>query len=464
MFWRAGFGPSIYNLEQLNELGPASLYAALLKASDKKPAYLDVVDNAFKGLVMGIGEADQVNRRELSADEKKKLRQQSREDIKNLNLHWLDEMTGTGAQLREKMAFFWHGHFACRNLNIYFQQLLLHTIRTNALGNFGDLLKEVSKSAAMLNFLNNNQNRKDHPNENFAREVMELFTMGRGNYSETDIKEAARAFTGWGANLNGEFVFRRGQHDNGQKTFLGKTGNFTGDDILDILLEQPATAVLITRKMYRFYVNDQPDEQRVEWLAKRFYASGYEIKNLLQDIFTSDWFFNENNTGNRIKSPIELWVGIRRQLPFSLNDEAVQLMFQKLLGQILFYPPNVAGWPGGKSWIDSSSLLFRMRLPQLLASNEGINVQPKQDDDLQMGNAVTHGRDFGAGIDWEGYSQKFAATKREDLLPVLSRFLLQTSTLPDAAILLRHTNTASRQVFIPSLTINLMSSVEYQLC
>ena len=130
----------------------------------------------------------------------------------------------------------------------FFQQQLLNIIRENALGNFGELLREVSKSPAMLSFLNNQQNKKQHPNENFAREVMELFTMGRGNYTENDVKEGARAFTGWGFNLQGEFVNRPFQHDNGKKTFLGKTGNFDGDDIIDILLEQKQTAKFITQK------------------------------------------------------------------------------------------------------------------------------------------------------------------------------------------------------------------------
>src|SRR4030095_7613275 len=142
-------------------------------------------------------------------------------------------MVNSRAQLREKMAFFWHGHFACRNLNVFYQQALLDVIRRNALGSFRDMLHEVSKSAAMLNFLNNQQNRKDHPNENFAREVMELFTLGRGNYTEHDIKEAARAFTGWSATLKGEFVFRKFNHDFGTKTVLGKSGDLTGEDVLD---------------------------------------------------------------------------------------------------------------------------------------------------------------------------------------------------------------------------------------
>src|SRR5690606_8428790 len=176
----------------------------------------------------------------------KQRRRQSAQDLKSLNLSWLNQMINSEAQLREKMSFFWHGHFSCRVVNIFFQQQLLHEIRTNALGDFGSLLRGVSKSAAMLLFLNNQQNRKQSPNENFAREVMELFTMGRGNYSEQDVKEAARAFTGCGTNAKGEFVNGNNAHGEGEKTFLGQTGNCDGDDMIDIILEQKATAYVRT--------------------------------------------------------------------------------------------------------------------------------------------------------------------------------------------------------------------------
>lgn len=464
LLWRAGFGPAVQDLEKLQRADSGAIYKALIRESAKPPAYLDVVPNAIKGLMMGIGEADRMNRRELSPDEKKQLRERSREDLKNLNLHWLGEMAASPAQLREKMAFFWHGHFACRNLNIYYQQLLLHQIRTHALGNFGELLRGVSKSAAMLNFLNNNQNRKDHPNENFAREVMELFTMGRGQYREQDVKEAARAFTGWGATLSGEFVLRRMQHDDGQKSFLGRQGNFDGDDIIDILLEQPATARFITTKIYRFFVHEEVDTKRVEVLAKSFYDSGYDISKLLNSIFTSDWFYEEHNMGNRIKSPVELLVGIRRQLPFTMQDESSQLVFQKLLGQILFYPPNVAGWPGGRSWIDSSSLLFRMRLPQVIARDEGISLQPKQDDDIQMGRVFRLQQGSGARIDWDVYQRQFESRQPDSLLPEISRFILQSSEMPDGRLLTKHITTGSQQDYIRTLTLQLMSCPEYQLC
>src|ERR1051326_7969490 len=209
LMWRAGFGPAVEQLGALDKTSSDKLYKALQKLSSKKPEYIEAADNYLQGLMMGIQDAGRLQKSEMTPEQRKELQKKSREGIRNLNIYWINEMVNTDAQLREKMAFFWHGHFACRNLNVFFQQGLLDVIRQNALGNFRDLLHEVSKSAAMLNFLNNNQNRKDHPNENFAREVMELFTMGRANYTEQDVKEAARAFTGWGANAKGEFVFRK---------------------------------------------------------------------------------------------------------------------------------------------------------------------------------------------------------------------------------------------------------------
>ena len=363
LMWRAGFGPAAEQLEDLPNYQPDQVYKGLVKASSKKPEFVNVANDYLQGLFMGIEDVSRIARKE---EDRRKIQQSNREGIRSLNLYWLHEMVNGGAQLREKMAFFWHGHFACRNLNIFYQQGLLDVIRRNALGNFGTLLKEVSRSAAMLNFLNNQQNRKDHPNENFAREVMELFTLGRGNYTEHDIKEAARAFTGWGANAKGEFVFRRFQHDFGSKTVLGKTGDLGGEEVLDILLEQKQTARYLTQKIYHFFVNEIPDESKIDWLAKRFYDNDYEISALMSDIFTSDWFYEEKNVGVRIKSPIELVVGIQRMLPMKLGQEEALLLLQRTLGQILFYPPNVAGWPGGRSWIDSSSLMMRMRIPQML--------------------------------------------------------------------------------------------------
>ena len=477
LLWRAGFGPLAQNREELQRHSQKSLWKATLKASSGSFDYIDVTDNMFKGLVMGVGDVVRMQK-ELSPDQQKQFRKQSQQDIKNLNLAWINEMVNSTAQLREKTALFWHGHFASRNLNIFYQQLLLEAIRKNALGSFEDLLYDVSKSAAMINFLNNNQNKKDHPNENFAREVMELFTLGRGHYTEQDVKEAARAFTGWGANFRGDFVFRKGQHDDGVKTILGQTGRFDGDDVLHILLEQKQTAAFITRKIYKYFVNDSVDETHVAWLADRFYQSRYHIGSLLEDIFTSDWFYDAKNIGSRIKSPVDLLVGIRRMLPMQIENPDVQLMVQRLLGQLLFYPPNVAGWPGGTNWIDSSSLMFRLRIPQMIYASDEFHLHPKDDDDQMMGmrdgseetvklkglGKIKTGQMIQATIQWDGYLDQFKGVSKENLSSEISGFLLQQKTDIREATMNQYTDLSSRDAFIKSSTIRLMSTPEYQLC
>jgi uncharacterized protein (DUF1800 family) len=482
LFSRAGFGVAAENLKDLAAVSPKKMFAALEKASNKKPEYFDVADNSIKGIFMGISDVakmEELRKNGLDNNARKQIRQQSREDLKSLNLKWLDEMVNTDAQLREKMALFWHGHFACRDVNIFFQQLMLDDIRSNALGNFGDLLKAVSKSASMLGFLNNQQNKKKHPNENFAREVMELFTMGRGNYTENDIKEAARAFTGWSFNLKGEFVLRRFQHDDGKKTILGKTGNFNGDDVLNILLEQKQTAKYITKKIYKFFVNENDvDKSKIDWLADRFYQSSYDISQLMNDIFTSDWFYDEKNIGANIKSPIELLVGIRRLLPMEIETAQLQLLFQRALGQVLFYPPNVAGWPGGKNWIDSSSLMLRLRIPQLIKDDDTFQLSVKTDDDQQMGmkendlkkkagmNAIAkNGFQVRANVDWTKYAQQFDGVGREHLYDVIESVVLQTKpgSVNESAVK-GVIDSSSRENYIKTTTIALMSTPEFQLC
>ena len=472
LLWRAGFGPMTEEIGQLGSASQKSYVDALFKASSKQPTYIDVADNGLKGLTMGLGDA----KKQLSPEERKQIQRQSREDLKNLNITWLGYMVNSDQQLREKMSLFWHGHFASRNINILYQQQLLDVIRKNALGNFGDLLREVSRSAAMINFLNNNQNRKGHPNENFAREVMELFTLGRGNYTENDVKESARAFTGWGATISGEFVFRKFQHDEGTKTVLGKSGSFTGDEILGILLEKKQTARFISNKIYRYFVNEQVDEEKISWLSERFYQSNYNIQLLMKDIFSSDWFYDKKNIGVRIKSPVELIAGIRRALPMQIENEEIQLILQRLLGQILFYPPNVAGWPGGTNWIDSSSLMLRLRLPQMIVESQELKMDPKDDDDQMMGmkdqstgKNKTQNRGMGtqvirATIDWKQYLQKFEKIPREKLTTEMANTILQNAGSMNSSVIEKYADDSSREIFIKTMTIQLMSTPEYQMC
>lgn len=472
LLWRAAFGPMAENAESLDTISQKKLWELLIKTSEKAPGKMNVSQNLIDTYFTGAKEMDAMKKPELTREQRKEIQDMSREALKKLNIQWLDKMVNSESQLREKMSLFWHGHFACRVNNSYFQQELLHVIRENALGNFKDLLMAVSKSPAMIQFLNNQQNRKQHPNENFAREVMELFTMGRGNYTENDVKETARAFTGWGFNQQGEFIFRPNQHDNGIKTVLGKTGNFNGDDIINLLTEQKQTAKFITKKIYKYFVNDTVDDTKVEWLSNRFYQNGYGIKKLLEDIYTSSWFYDEKNIGTKIKSPIELLAGIRRLLPMQMENDQSQLLYQRTLGQVLFYPPNVAGWPGGKSWIDSSSLMLRLRIPQILTANEMPDIRPKADDDVMMGQMIDAGakkfreavKGGTATIEWQAVNKIFEKLQREKLLESISQTVLQTKSQVSNKVLEKYINTESRENYIKSTIVNLMSTPEYQLC
>jgi uncharacterized protein (DUF1800 family) len=251
------------------------------------------------------------------------------------------------------------------------------TLRANALGNFGELLHAIARDPAMVVYLDNAQNRRGTPNENFAREVMELFTLGEGNYTEQDIKEAARAFTGWSIDRGtGQFLFRRFIHDDGDKTVLGRTGNFDGDQVLDILLAQPQTAEFITRKLWREFVSPDPDEREVARIARRFRDSRYDIKVALHALLVSDAFYAPEHRATLIKSPVELVVGTLRQFAFKPADALPFAVAAAGMGQNLFSPPNVKGWPGQETWINSSSLLARKQFLDRVFRTEDAGMRP----------------------------------------------------------------------------------------
>jgi uncharacterized protein (DUF1800 family) len=289
----------------------------------------------------------------------------SQKEKDQLNLAWIDRMAVAKAQLREKMILFWHNHFATGTPFGYLMQVQHNTLRHHALGSFREMLHAISKDPAMILWLNNQQNKKNAPNENFAREVMELFTLGEGNgYTEKDIKEAARAFTGWTVNQKGEFEFNPKQHDDSAKTVFGKT-IYKGEEVVDLLLAKKETAQYICRKLYRLFVNNEVNESHVSELAVRFYNSNYDITDLLRVMFNAEWFYDPKNFGAVIISPVELIVKYKKYCKVELEDEQM-LALQHVLGQTLFSPPNVAGWKGGKSWIDSNSLIQRLHMPRAI--------------------------------------------------------------------------------------------------
>jgi len=275
---------------------------------------------------------------------------------------WADRMVATNRPLEEKMALFWHGHFATgeekiRDYRKMEQQLALFHRR--ATGSFRELLIDVARDPAMLAYLDAAQNVKGAPNENFAREVMELFTMGVGHYTERDIREAARAFTGW---IDDDLAFKldADKHDNGQKSFLGRTGNFDGVDILTSILEQKVTAEFIAGKLYRFFVREELSEPLQARLGAILRDNDYEIAPLLRTLFLSHDFYSAPSFGTRIKGPVELVVSTYRKLGVKRLPGIPDLnVVSRELGQILLNPPTVAGWAQGRTWITPGLLLAR---------------------------------------------------------------------------------------------------------
>jgi len=301
--------------------------------------------------------------RGMSPEERKLALRDLFQKAFELQSWWLTEMLVTPSPLTEKMTLFWHNHFVSSQQKVRSPQLMYGQnvlLRRHALGNFGALLHAIARDPAMVIYLDSASNRKGQPNENFAREVMELFTLGEGHYTENDVKEAARAFTGWSVEPDrGEFVFRRRAHDDGVKTVLGRTGNLDGDAVLDILLAQPQTAELIATKLWREFVSPHPDPGEVRRVARVLRESGYEIRPALRALLTSDAFYAPVSRAALIKSPVELVVGTLRQFNFSTGEPLPFVLGVSLLGQNLFAPPNVKGWPGGEMWINSTTLLGR---------------------------------------------------------------------------------------------------------
>lgn len=275
---------------------------------------------------------------------------------------WLRQMTVTRRPLEEKMTLFWHGHFTSGFREVRRPDLLYRQnafLRANALGNFKTLVKGISRDPAMLIYLDNGRNVKAHPNENYARELLELFTLGEGHYTEQDVKEAARAFTGWTSDQDGHFVIRRRQHDDGMKTFLGRTGRFDGDDIIDIIFEQPAAARFLAHKLWTFFVEPEPDPAIIDALAEVIRQNDYDLRETLRVILRSDAFYRPETRFALIKSPAELIVSTARTLEVPLADLRTANQAMAAMGQELFQPPNVKGWDGGRNWINTSTLFLR---------------------------------------------------------------------------------------------------------
>ena len=316
-----------------------------------------------------------IRQRGWTTEQRRELRLKKRARIAELRRWWIDQMLSSTTPLQERMTLFWSNHFTTQYSKIYAPMLVYQQhalLRHHSLGRFDHLLQEILRDPAMLLYLDNNKNNANSVNENLARELMELFTLGEGNYSERDVKEAARCLTGRGVKRDtGTFRVSARRHDKRVKTVLGNSGKFTGDDLARLLLEQPATAERIVRKLWLEFVSLEPDEAIVTQWAKQFRSNDYAVDTLLKTIFKSPQFRASDNRGGLIKSPAELYVGLMRPVLDGLTFAQVSARVDELrvgkrmprlfqqAGQDLFDPPSVEGWPGGIEWIDSRTLLSR---------------------------------------------------------------------------------------------------------
>jgi len=452
LYARAGFGIRFEDLHDQQNWSIKKTVKKLFEASEKIEPIAAVDENIDLRLKPAM----------QSDTEKRAIQEERNRQERLLNEGWIKQLSETNAQLREKMTLFWHNHFSCNIGNAKYQQDLNNIERANALGNFKTLLLQVSQSPAMLQFLNNQQNQKGHPNENFARELMELFTLGRGNYTEQDIKESARSFTGWAFNgKTGEYAFNPRTHDDAEKTFFGKTGNFKGEDILDIITANPQTATYLCTKLYRYFVNDVPDSAHISQMANVFYKANYEIKPLLEFMFLADWFYDEKNMGNLVKSPVELLAGLNRQFYINYQNPAVLMQFQRTLGQVLFKPPNVAGWPGGRNWIDSSSLMYRMKIPSTILNAGVIDFTGKATPEDEAYIASQKKQQLNvikrvqAQPDWDRFLKDIPAAITH---AQIAEFMLEPKLNKEVI------DEVNKAADIKATVIQIVSTPEYQLC
>ena len=357
---RAGFGGTATEVDALFAKGIAQAVASLVDYGPipYAPA-APAIDPAIREAI------DRVERRRMDEAERQRVREerqrQERRSLVELRLWWIERLVESPRPLEEKLTLFWHGHFTSGAREVQRTWFLLEQnefLRHYASATFKELLIGISKDRAMLVYLDNARNSVRSPNENYARELLELFTLGVGNYTEADIRSAARAFTGWSLDEEG-FRFRPGEHDDGIKRFLGRAGALDGDDVIDIILEQPACSKFLARALLVYFVTPEPSREFVDRFAAEIRRNNYSIRPSLRTLFLSEGFYDEKHRGALIKSPVELLVSTARQLGVRVSDLPSAAAAMSEMGQELFQPPNVKGWVGGTKWINTATLFCR---------------------------------------------------------------------------------------------------------
>lgn len=340
LYRRTGFGASIEQLDEAVSREPAQVVDQLIGQNVETSDFKETADTLAQ-TILASG------------------------DAQKLAAAWVYRLLLTPTQLLEKATLFWHGHFATSAEKVNDASMMWdqnRLLREHALGSFPELVQSISKDPAMLIYLDSAINRKAQPNENFARELMELFCLGEGNYSEHDVQQLARCFTGWEVK-NKRFRKNRYQHDNGSKSILGTSGDYDGEDGVNVVLKQPQVELFLARKWFRFFISDDlvPNDNLLRPLASAFRDHGLQVAPVLRMMFSSNLFFSQHAMFRKIKSPAELVVGTLRSLNVTTNTELIAKGLLQL-GQGLFYPPNVKGWDGGRTWINASTLLGRSNL------------------------------------------------------------------------------------------------------
>ncbi|MCC6786071.1 MAG: DUF1800 domain-containing protein [Planctomycetes bacterium] len=356
---RAGFGGTPSDVERLVAMGAPGAVDWLVDYRAQPPCEV--------AIEIAAPEAPTAQQRRLSEQERRALGQQRRRadqrQMADLRRWWLERMVATGRPLEEKLTLFWHGHFASGQRTVR-SSFALHRqnelLREHAV-DYGALLRGIVRDAAMLRYLDNDSNRKGHPNENLARELLELFSMGEGcGYTEDDIREAARALTGYTFDRRtAAFQFVARAHDNGDKTIFGETAAFDGDDVPELILRRQETARFIAEKLLRFFVYDDPPAAIVDAVASRLRENNYRLAPVLRALFLSREFHGERARGSLVKSPVQLLVATIRALGLHVADYAPIASAAAAMGQDLFEPPDVRGWIGGPTWIDPGRILTR---------------------------------------------------------------------------------------------------------
>jgi uncharacterized protein (DUF1800 family) len=358
LYNRAGFGARPSEIDEGVAMGQAALVERLVtKRVDVEPFFYERIE------LPEPREMRTLPPEEL-AEKARQIRERDRRQLLEYTGWWLDRMASGEDPLLERMVLFWHGFFTSSVEDVKRSWPLIqqnHLVREKALGSYRQLLFAMAKDPAMLTYLDNQVNRKGNPNENLAREMMELFSLGVGNYTEKDVKEAARALTGRGVSREGNYESHPRQHDGGVKTILGATGKFDGDDLVEIILDQDACPRWVARKLLAYFEGVEPSPQRSADYAAFLKRNDYQIQPFLRRLFLDPAFYRDEVVGARVQGPVDYMVGISRRL--GIRVPAVVLGGgAALLGQRLFFPPNVKGWDEGEAWITTASLMQRGNL------------------------------------------------------------------------------------------------------